>query len=80
MYLSTFSQETKAARIFMMTLYRLSGLSIPTKNLRFSLHVYMFSINISVYRLDFKSPADVSRYYKMQDLYLSTVQEAKVGD
>ena len=46
----------------MMTLYGLSGLSISTENIRFSLPVYMPFINIPVYRLDFKSVANVSGY------------------
>ena len=46
----------------MMTLYVISRLSIPTKNLRFSLLACVFSINILVYRLDFKSTVDVVRH------------------
>ena len=37
-----FSQYIKVAGMFMMTLYVLSELSIPTENLRFSLPVCMF--------------------------------------
>ena len=51
--------------MFMMTPYMSSGLSIPTKNPRFSQPVYLCSINIPVYRIDFKSTSEVSEYNQM---------------
>ena len=48
--------------MFMMTHYVSSGLSVPTENLRFSLPIYLCSVNILVYRLDFKSEAEVTKY------------------
>ena len=48
--------------MFMITPYMISGLSVPTENLKFSLPVYMFSINILVYRIDLKSAAEFSEY------------------
>ena len=48
--------------MFMMTLYVLSGLSIPTKNFKFSLPIYMFRKHSNIYKLDFNYVVDVSRY------------------
>ena len=45
--------------MFMMTPCMISGLSVPTKNLKFSLSIYMFFVNIPVYRINLKSAADV---------------------
>ena len=45
--------------MFMMTPYMISDLSVPTKNLRFSLPVCLFSINIPVCSIDTKSTEDV---------------------
>ena len=54
--------------MFMMTPCMISGLSIPTKNLRFSLPVCLFSINILVYRLGFKSVTRLWDYYESEIL------------
>ena len=68
-------------RMFMMTLCVISGLSIPTENLRFSLPACMFSINIPVYRLDFKSTVDIARYLQNVEPGLKpSIEETKVGD
>ena len=40
----------------------LSGLSIPTEDFKFSLPACVFSINIPIYRLNFKSASDVMGY------------------
>ena len=45
--------------MFMMTPYMFSELSIPTVDFMFSLLACVFSINILVHRLDFKSAANV---------------------
>ena len=63
----------------MMTPYMSSGLSIPTENLRFSLPICLFSINILVCRIDSKSVADVLENDRAQDLNLTPVREATVG-
>ena len=46
----------------MMTPCMISGMSLPTGNLKFSLTICMFSINIPVYRIGLQSVADVSDY------------------
>ena len=57
--------------MFMMTPYMNRGLSISTKSLRFSLLVCLFSMNILVHRIDFKSTTDIlGDTYKAQDLDL----------
>ena len=43
----------------MLTPYMISGLSVPTKNLRFSLLACLFSVNIPVRRIDVELAADV---------------------
>ena len=55
----TFSYEIEAAEIFMITSCIISGLSMPTENLRFSLSVCLFSINISICSINSKSTTDV---------------------
>ena len=57
--MSTFSYEIEPAGMFMMTPCINSGLSLPTENLRFSLPVYLSSVNILVCSIDSKSTADV---------------------
>ena len=37
----------------------ISGLSVPTKNLKFSLPICLFSVNIVVHRIDIEVVADV---------------------
>ena len=64
----------------MMATYMSSGLSVPTKNLRFSLPVCLCSINITVYRLDFKSKAEVTKYLLDVRPGLEPVQKIEVGD
>ena len=57
--------------MFMMTTYINSGLSVPTKDLRFSLPVCLFFVNILIRRIDFKFAVDVlGDTYKAQDLNL----------
>ena len=45
--------------MFMMRPYMFSELSTPTADFKFSLPACVFSINITVYRLGFKSAANV---------------------
>ena len=52
------------AGIFIMSLYVSSGLNVPTKNLRFSLPVCLFSVNIPVCRIDFKYAANVLGHFQ----------------
>ena len=52
----------------MMTPCMISGLSIPIENLRFSLPICLFPINILVYRLDFKSATRLWDYYESEVL------------
>ena len=57
--------------MFMMTHDINSGSSVPTEDLRFSLPVCLFSVNIPVRRIDFKSTTDILEdTYKAQDLDL----------
>ena len=78
--MSIFSQEIEAVGIFIMTPYVSSGLSVLTENLRFSLPVCLCSINIPVYRLDFKSEAEVTEYLPNARPGLELVRKTKVGD
>ena len=52
----------------MMTPSMISGLSILTENLRFSLFVCLLIINIPVYRLDYKSATKLWDYYESEIL------------
>ena len=66
--------------MFMMTPYINCRLSVPTKDLRFSLPVYLFSVNIPVHRINFKSTVDVlGDTYKLKTWTWRLVRTTKIG-
>ena len=49
----------EVAGMFMKTPYMISGLSLPTEELKSSLSVCLFSVSIAIRRIDVELAADV---------------------
>ena len=66
--------------MFMMPPYVLSGLSIPVEDFKFSLPIYMFSVNILVQKNRLQVIAELRGFYELWNVGLNPVPVTLVMD